>query len=127
VLDLPTDLSRRYRYKIEVSLHFGHWAYDYSLVGARGGLNLHVTGPHTYDGGEHWGAGLELHSRTPLHGDTAPTHDECWLLKCPCWHDGTSLYAQEHFLPMVIAGDHTRVFRELVRYADDRWLDISPC
>jgi len=120
MLNLPTDLPRKYRYKLEVSL-FGTWRYNYQLIGARGGVNLHVSGPHIYNGTENWAAGIELHSRTPLYGESAPSHDECWLLKCPCWHDGSSLYAQDHFLPMVIAGDHERVFRELVRYADEHW------
>jgi hypothetical protein len=120
MLTLPTDLSRNYRYKLSLSL-LGTWHHSYELIGAKGGLNLHVSGPHHYDNMDNWSAGLETHSRTPLYGDTAPSHDLCWLLQCPCWHDGTSMYAQEHYLPMVLAGDHERVFRELVRYADDRW------
>ena len=123
MLNLPNDLPRRYRYQLRVHLFAGLWRYDYELIGARGGLNLHVSGPHRYDDADHWSAGLEIHSRTPLHEDRAPSHDHCWLLQCPCWHDGTSLYAQEHYLPMVMAGYHDMVFRDLIRYADDRWVE----
>jgi hypothetical protein len=120
-LDLPTDLPRRYRYQFRAVRRFGTWEYSYELIGQYGGVHLHVSGPHKYDGSEHWSAGLEMHSRTPIGGeDSPPSHDHCWLLKCPCWHDGTSSYAQEHVLPMVLAEDHASVFRSLVRYADDR-------
>lgn len=121
LLNLPTDLPRRYRYQLRVHLFANLWRYDYELIGACGGLNLHISGPHVYDNSEHWSAGLELHSRTPLVENTPPSHDECWLLKCPCWHDGTSSYAQEHFLPMVLSGDHERVLREMIYYADEQW------
>jgi hypothetical protein len=120
MLDLPTDLSRKYRYQFRVSFLFGTWRYSYELVGARGGIHLHVDGPHKY-GGEHYSAGLELHSRTPLYRDAAPDHEECWLLKCPCWHDGTSLHAQEAYLPLVLAGEHGEVFRRIVSRADEQW------
>lgn len=121
MLDLPTDLPRKYRYALNLNSRFGKWNYSYELVGSKGALNLRISGPHVYDGAEHWNAGLETHSRTPMNGDTAPDHAECWLLKCPCWHDGTSLYAQEEYLPMVLRDDHDGVFRQMVRDADRRW------
>ena len=121
ILSLPTDLLKRYRYAFSAKLFAGCWRYDYSLVGAKGGMNLHITGPHNSGGSDHWTAGLETHSRTPMHGDEAPSHDECWLLKCPCWHDGTSSYAEETYLPMHMAGRHGAVFHQMVRDADERW------
>ena len=117
MIDLPDDLPRRYRYALNSCLRFGKWNHSYELVGARGGLHLHISGPHKYDSGEHWSAGLEFHSRVPLR-DEPPSHDRCWLLDGPCWHDGTSLYAQEHYLPMVIAGEHRRIFLSLIHDAD---------
>lgn len=122
MLDLPTDLPRRYRYQLRIHLFAGKWRYDYELIGAHGGMNLHVDGPHRYDGSTHWSAGFEIHSRTPMNGDMPPSHDQCWLLHCPCWHDGTSMYAQEHYLPMVLAGHHEAVLRSMIRDADERWL-----
>jgi hypothetical protein len=100
---------------------FGEWEYSYELMGAKGGLQLHVSGPHVFDGGEHWSAGLELHGRAPLYGNDAPSHDNCWLLNCPCWHEGTSLHAQEHYLPHVLTGAHDFVFASMVRRADEQW------
>ena len=121
MLDLPTNLPRRYRYQLRVSLRFGNWNYSYELIGAKGGLHVHVSGPHKYDDADHWSAGIEVHSRTPMNGDEAPSHDHCWLLECPCWHDGSSLYAQEQYLPMILAGNHGAVFRRMVYDADQRW------
>jgi len=125
-MGLPNDLTRRYRYRLRVDFFAGSWRYDYSLIGAKGGMNLHVTGPHHYDNSDHWSAGLETHSRTPLYDDDAPpSHDECWLLKCPCWHDGTSSYAQDTYLPMVLRADHAAVFRQMIRDADSRWALVA--
>ena len=123
---LSTNLPARYRYTYKTFLQYGQWKHEYTLVGAKGGVHLHISGPHKYDGQDHWSAGLEVHSRTPMNGeDKPPSHDECWLLRCPCWHDGTSLYAQEHFLPIVMMGDTDRVFFELVNFADSN-LGESP-
>jgi len=121
MIDLPTDLPRRYHYALNSSLRFGRWNHSYELVGAKGGVHLHVNGPHQTPSGEHWSSGLEYHSRTAWD-DVPPHHTECWLLKCPCWHDGTSLYAEEYYLPMVIAGEHRRIFLSLVHDAD-QWFE----
>lgn len=121
-IDLPNDLPRRYRYSFRAWFFAKAWRYSYELVGASGGMHLHISGPHHYDGQDNWSAGLECHWRQPPHymRHDPPSHDECWLLKCPCWHDGTSLHAQEHYLPMFLNGRHARIFHELVRDADER-------
>lgn len=44
--------------------------------------------------------GVEMHKKTPFeHSNEKPDHDNCWLLGCPCWHDGFSLYASEVAIP----------------------------
>jgi hypothetical protein len=122
MLKLPSDLPRKYKYQLRVTLFAGVWRYSYELIGARGGLHFHVSGPHAYDGHDHYSAGLEIHSRTPLYdSDEAPAQNHCWLLECPCWHDGTTLYAEEHFLPVHMAGDYAAVFKMLAVDADDRF------
>ena len=96
-------LPRRYRYNYRRWLFAGNWNESYELVGCKGGLHFHVVdlgAEHGEKYGQRFSCGLEMHSRTPLYGDDPPSHDECWLLKCPCWHDGTSLYAQKTLLPM---------------------------
>ena len=43
--------------------------------------------------------GVEVHSRTRGEYDDEPTHENCWLLNAPCWHDGSSLYFSDHMSP----------------------------
>jgi hypothetical protein len=117
---LPTNLTRRYRYKLVSAFSLGRWEHSYEIVGGLGGAHLHFSGPHKIgEREERWSAGLELHSRAPLD-EGPPSHDRCWLLECPCWHDGTSLYAEEHFLPMFLDGDHYRIFLGMIGWADDK-------
>ena len=125
--DLPTDLPRHYRYSMEQVFFAGSWRYNYKLVGRHGGMNLHISGPHHYDSADHWSAGLETHYRQPPRYmcDQPPSQDECWLLKCPCWHDGTSLYAQEEYLPMFLRKDHTGILRQMARDADRKFTEDS--
>ena len=113
-----TNLPKNYRYKYSTELMLGKWTHSYTLVGMNGGVQLHISGPHVYDGEEHWSAGVEAHSRRPTN-DGPPSHDHCWLLKCPCWHDGSSLLAQEVFLPLFMRGDHDAIFLKLALHADE--------
>lgn len=123
MLKLPTDLPRKYRFEMKQYFRYGTWEREWALVGRHGGVHLHISGPHKYDNTENWSAGLEFHYRNPpdyMEND-APSHDECWLLHCPCWHDGTSLYAQERYLPMALAGDDAGILRSMTRDADEKF------
>ena len=122
MIDLPTDLTDRYCYNYVAYLQHGSWRHQWEIVGSRGGASLHVSGSHRFDGRDNWAADLELHSRTPLDGDKPPSHDRCWLLHAPCWHLGTSLYAQEVFLPLAHEGDYHRIFCRMIEWADDHLL-----
>lgn len=55
--------------------------------------------------GEHFYGGIECHSPKPLYDydgySSEPHHEECWLLKGPCWHDGSSLQFSETIEPMM--------------------------
>ena len=110
---MSEKLPREYRYTYKLHLFAGYWNHDYQLVGRHGGLNLHITdmGDNTI-GGERYSTGLEYHYREPPDHmtDQPPSQDECWLLKQPCWHDGTSLYARERYLPMFDGQNHERMF-----------------
>ena len=47
-----------------------------------------------------WTGGVERHSPVRGEYDSAePSHDECWLIGKPCWHDGSSLYFSENIAP----------------------------
>ena len=114
-----------FRHKYTYEMWFGSEKHMWTCVGGRGGIHLSIT---VYKDKElEPSAGLEFHRKvSPDHPDDAPTHDVCWLLKTPCWHDGTSLYASEHFIPMwkamphnhegiflQLAGEYRRHFAEL--------------
>jgi hypothetical protein len=51
--------------------------------------------------------------------DRAPSHKDCWLIGGQCWHDGTSLYAEEHVWPVIglclQSGNHETAWEVLQR------------
>ncbi len=115
-----------YRFKYTFFEPFGHPKHFYEAVGRWGGLHFHVTDlgeTHAEKYGERYSAGLEVHYRQPpdYMDDRPPSHDDCWLLKCPCWHDGTSLYAMKSMLPRWDQKNPKAVFRMLEREADERF------
>jgi hypothetical protein len=76
----------------------------WSMVGAKGAVHLHIT-----DYGEKYGTqysgGIETHWRSPPEcmQDQPPSQDTCWLLHCPCWHDGSALQVTEFWIPRWLA------------------------
>ena len=99
--------------------------HQWEVVGPNGGIHFHVSLTPGYGPS----AGLEIHRRTPLDKNTAPSQSPCWLLGCPCWHDGTSLYAIETLWPMIESylrsGDHEMIFRLLEGEYDERFECLS--
>lgn len=93
--------------------------HDWSLIGPDGGIHFHATEP--YQSGEEYTCGLEIHY-APKQGDNAPSQIKCWLLNAPCWHDGTTLFAEETMWPKIRpcleAGNHEAIFRYLEDEAD---------
>ena len=113
------------RCKYEYSKPWGKPVHTWSVVGARCGLHLSIS-----DYGEdripvdRYGGGLEIHWRAPPRSmaDEAPSHDRCWLLGCPCWHDGSSLIVSEHWIPLWLTApqDHDRMFDLLCAELDQQ-------
>lgn len=55
--------------------------------------------PDTYEQrSRDWFGGIEVHygSAPEYMNNEKPSHDRCWLLDKPCWHDGSSLYFSEY-------------------------------
>jgi hypothetical protein len=120
----------KYRCKYEYQRQFGNPLHIWSLVGARGGIHVHITvysAEFSKKYGQGYSGGIEVHYRNPPKAlaDQPPSHDECQLLKCPCWHDGSSLQAEEYWIPLWIAApnDHDGMFRLLERTADKVFAD----
>jgi len=102
---------------------YGSIRHTWQLVGPRGAIHFHAAVTEKYG----VSAGLEIHYMTPpdYMQDQAPSQTKCWLLNCPCWHDGTTLYAEETLWPifkaMLHSGDHEAIFRFLEQEADSRF------
>jgi len=121
-------MIREWRCKYEFTLRFDNPFHVYSVLGALGGLSFHVTDRGEKEAEEAFGrysGGLEAHYRTPpdYMSERPPSHDECWLLCAPCWHDGTSLYASETIIPywLTAPDDHVRMFKFLEQEANERF------
>ena len=122
---MADDYTRRYRCKYEYQHQFGKPFHTWSLVGARGGVHLHITDygeDHERQYGDRYQGGIEIHYRTPpdYMRDEPPSHDECWLLHTPCWHDGSSPQVSERWIPFwrTAEHDHDRMFAMLAVDAD---------
>lgn len=115
-----------YRSKYEYEYRFGHPEHTWSVVCAEGGIHLHISDygkDNKY--GERFQGGIEIHYRKPpgyMRHD-APSHDNCWLIGGPCWHDGSSLQASERWIPIWVGSenDHDRMFRLLEHEAAVRF------
>ncbi len=94
--------------------------HSWGVIGARIGLHLHIT-DYGEKGAEkdrpQFSGGLEIHYRNPPERmkDDAPDSNHCWLLECPCWHDGSSMQVEDFWIPFWLKNpnDHERMFRAL--------------
>ena len=118
----------KYRNEYRYHCPFGHPKHIYICRGRHGAMHFHITDlgeVHAKKYGHRYSSGLEAHHRTPpsYMDDRAPSHEECWVIGGPCWHDGTSLYAEESLLPFWLQDphDHERMFRLLEREYEDRF------
>jgi hypothetical protein len=120
----------KFRYKYEYTNDFGYPKHVWTCIGRRGAMHFHVTdmgekGPDGERRSDRYSGGLEVHYREPpdYMGEQVPSTDKCWLIGCPCWHDGTSLYAQEFLIPFWLANptDHDRMFKCLAHEYEQRF------
>ena len=98
---MMSDADVALTYAYQKSDKAGSARHTWSLVGPDGGVHIWAQensedialrfGDRYFGGIEcHWPAGVdEVH------------HAECWLLKGPCRHDGSSLYFSERIGPML--------------------------
>lgn len=103
----------------------GHLTHLWSLANEDGGIHISAV-ISEFRGGREWMGGCETHyANCPDYMDPEkPSHQHCWVLGAPCWHDGSSLYFSEHVAPMLpnpwesdphnmAAHHHDRVLSEL--------------
>jgi len=99
----------------------------WTCIGPLGALHLHIS---EYSEKDHEASGgIEVHYRHPpdYMQDKAPSQDECWLLKCPCWHDGSSMAASDRWIPLWqgAPNDHDGIFRALRSEVASRFNDVG--
>lgn len=101
----------------------------WTVVSGQGAVHLHISDygqdyAEKYDRDRYTG-GIEMHYRNPpsYMKDDAPSQDECWILKCPCWHDGSSLQAVETWIPRWVndKNDHDGILASLEQYVIDQF------
>lgn len=114
----------KHRCKYEYTNLFSQ-VHKWSVISARLAVHLHIRTLKYRPGSDiprepH--GGIEFHSRSPWPSspDSAPDHDQCWLLKGPCWHDGSSLQASEYWIPrwQRDPNDHEGMFAALAAELD---------
>lgn len=109
------------RYEMRLTLRWGsQWERRYVAEGRHGACEFWVRElpsgrPGIGVSDESYSCGFEVHSPTPTR-DGPPDHQECWALtgRC-CWHDGTSSWARDSWLPMWLENpnNHEIVFNRL--------------
>ena len=119
---LDSTLPENYRYEFRQYEKFRRWAWSYEIVGEHGSCQLHV---EEYKD-EEFSAGLEYHYRKPPEymKNQPPSHDNCFLNKGPCWHDGTSFYAMDYYLPLHMQNCKDIIFRQMAHDADERFAEF---
>ncbi len=91
------------------------------VVGPDGGCEFHFTCANqeqrSYGEGAITSGGFECHfkehSRPDYYAEARAHRHDCSITGGDCWHDGTSLWAREHWLPGMASGGEEWVWREL--------------
>ncbi len=60
----------------------------WGVVGERGGIHMWCNSNLSY-------GGIEVHSKTRVYEGQKPSNEDCWLIGCKCFHDGSSLWWSE--------------------------------
>ncbi len=95
------------------------------LRGEQGAVHIWATvaPDRSYYGHYHYG-GIEMHFKSPpkYMEDHKPSHEHCWVLNGPCWHDGSSLQFEENVAPLLpetdlmTSLDHSMILETLISW-----------
>lgn len=97
-LNVPEGMVWSYR----AVLRGKYLTHLWTLANEAGGIHISAN-IHDFQGSREWSGGCETHYvKCPDYMDPdKPSHDHCWVLGGPCWHDGSSLYFSENIAPML--------------------------
>ena len=93
-----TDLTYSFE---KTEPHPGQPRYTWAVVGPEGAVHIWAqqnAEDFSRQFGDRYIGGVECH--WPVSADEAH-HADCWLLKGPCRHDGSSLYFADYIAPML--------------------------
>lgn len=94
--EVPEGLAWQYR----VIIRGGRDHHTWALNGPRGGIHVDAWEDTGGWRDARWMGGIEGHSPTRREYDSEkPSHEHCWLLGGPCWHEGSSLQFSEQIAP----------------------------
>lgn len=114
---MATDLPRGFRFELRHWLFAGSWNWSYFCEGRLGAVEFHVSeSTRSPDREIEYYGGIEIHRAVSNADDGPPSHGRCRALSDrACWHDGSSLYASESWIPMWKhrRDDHISIFRRL--------------
>lgn len=108
---MTLEYRHRYTFRVELARPTHEWV----CIGPHAGIHVHISDSPCTDAGnpKHYG-GIEIHYRSPpdYMADSPPSHDCCPYIKCPCWHDGSSLQCTEKWIPFWVRdpNNHERMF-----------------
>lgn len=115
--------DRRFaHHQYKMTPRFGSHHHDWVVHCEQGAVNFHVS--IVDDGSYEPSCGMEFHSRTSTGGP--PSHVDCGVIKGPCWHDGTSMYASRLWEDLGLrqafeAGNHDAILQRLELEAFNHW------
>lgn len=119
---IPDDWKAVYQYN--AILRGGRVTHQWCLSSEKGAIHIHGCLSALEGLPTEWLGGIETHLPHPFDygSQDTPSHDHCWLLQAPCWHDGTSLGFSENVAPYLPETDdlkshhHEMVVNELRRW-----------
>ena len=93
---------------------------DWAIIGPRGAVHF-----WKFNNISHNCGGVEEHRKEPAdyQAGEPPREENCFILGCPCWHDGSSLYADKFFPILELQGEEAIFIQLQIEYKnrfDDR-------
>lgn len=113
----------RFRKKHQMTDRFGSgYRYSWSVECAHGAIEFWYSEFKALNKEIQKSGGIEVHYRQPpdYMKDDCPSHHDCPLIGDCCWHDGSSLQADDWY---DMAGDHEAIFARLEQRAKEVFLD----
>lgn len=118
---MRADRHARWRMKYTKEWWISEWTHTWAIVGAEISVHLNIRPFKGMNNVLTHSGGVEAHFRKPppYRKGEAPDYIDCPYNNGLCWHDGTSSYASDVFIPMFLRkADDEEIFSELIRHAE---------